>query len=107
MDPNQQGWNEEESTKKVSMMTLFNNTIESSKESHYWTDNALIQAVIGIWFAASHQPWINLHFVFLELCARPEYVQQLRDEIGSEGSLDYTKISKLPILDRRQSGSTL
>lgn len=41
----------------------------------------------------------NPHFVFLELCARPEYIQTLRGEISSEGSLDYTKISKLPILD--------
>lgn len=41
----------------------------------------------------------NLHFVFLELCARPEYVWQLRKEITSEGPLDYTKISKLPMLD--------
>lgn len=99
-------------------MTLFHNMIESSKDSQYWADNALIQAVIGNWFAASHQPWIvrypchlnrvfsfaisgekNLHSVFLELCARPEYIRQLRDEIVSEGSLDYSKISKLPILD--------
>lgn len=41
----------------------------------------------------------NLHFVFLELCARPEYVQQLRDEIGDQGPLDYTKMSELPLLD--------
>lgn len=41
----------------------------------------------------------NLHSVFLELCVRPEYIQQLLDEIFSEGSLDYSKISKLPILD--------
>lgn len=47
-------------------MTLFHNMIESSKDSQYWADNALIQAVIGNWFAAS---------------------------------LDYSKISKLPILD--------
>lgn len=92
--------------------------IESSKDSQYWTDDTLIQAVIGIWFAASHQPWVVrrpcnsklsfsyaesgvkiTHFILLELCARPEYIQQLRNEIGSEGSLDYTKMSKLPILD--------
>lgn len=32
--------------------------IVASAESSYWTHTALIQAIIGIWFAASHQPWI-------------------------------------------------
>lgn len=76
MDPNQQGWDQDESIKKVGLarhskfkdyhdnrlyclqMTMLHNMVESSKGSNYWTDNALIQAVIGIWFAAAHQPWI-------------------------------------------------
>ena len=39
-------------------MTLLHNMIEFSKESSYWNPNTLIQAIAGIWFAASHQPWI-------------------------------------------------
>ncbi|KAL9133122.1 MAG: hypothetical protein Q9175_005700 [Cornicularia normoerica] len=80
-------------------MTLFHNLIESSKGSDYWTPNMLIQAIVGMWFAASHQPWINLHFLLLELCARPEYVQLIRQEIRSQEKLDYATISSLPILD--------
>ena len=41
----------------------------------------------------------NLHFVFLELCSRPEYVKLIREEIGNQGALDYNGLSKLPILD--------
>ena len=41
----------------------------------------------------------NLHFIVLELCARPEYVQLLRQEIRSQEELDYESISSLPILD--------
>ncbi|KAL9123111.1 MAG: hypothetical protein Q9187_000340 [Circinaria calcarea] len=96
MGPGQCNWDEDENLKP---MTLLHNMIEFSKESSYWDPNTLIQAIAGIWFAASHQPWINLHFVFLELCNRPEYVQLLRDEIDSAKSLDYAEITKLPILD--------
>ena len=98
-------------------MTLLYNLIEASKDSSYWTDDALIQAIIGIWFGVSHQPWIvrpckhgicrkrlkfqhqNLHFVFLELCSRPEYVKLIREEISYQESLDYNGLSNLPILD--------
>ena len=99
-------------------MTMLHHMIEGAKESSYWTHDSLIQAVIGIWFAASHQPWIvcspnlktvkrrltfisikNLHFIFLELCGRPEYVKLIREELADQDSLDYAHLSKLPILD--------
>ena len=32
--------------------------MEASLESNYWTPIAVAQALLGIWFAASHQPWI-------------------------------------------------
>jgi len=89
--------------------------IEASADSKYWTHTLIIQAVLGIWFAASHQPWIvreplqlqetelihvqNLHFVFLELCARPEHVEMIHQEIKVAGTLDYEGINQLPILD--------
>ena len=115
MDSQSPNWDENEDVKSVSLdpllletllcsllphqMTLMYNLIETSRESSYWTPDLLIQAINGIWFAASHQPWINLHFMFLELCRRPEYVQLLRDEIDAQESLDYAHISKMPILD--------
>ncbi|MCJ1475924.1 hypothetical protein MMC13_004588 [Lambiella insularis] len=90
------GWHEKESLKPL---TLLHNMIEASKEYPYWTADRLIQAMVGIWFAASHQPWINLHFVLLELCDRPEYVELIRKEIESQEKLDYATISRLPVLD--------
>ena len=30
----------------------------SADNSKYWTDEILFQAMLGIWFAAAHQPWI-------------------------------------------------
>ncbi|KAA6408297.1 MAG: cytochrome P450 [Lasallia pustulata] len=73
--------------------------IKSSEGSSYWTPTMLTQAIAGIWFAGSHQPWINLHFVFLELCNRPDYADLLRREIAAHSSLDVTTITLLPLLD--------
>ena len=90
--------------------------LEASTDSKYWTHSLIIQAILGIWFAASHQPWIvgliesygnvllltfhqNLHFVFLELCARPEYVEMINQEIRAADKLNYESINRLPILD--------
>ena len=41
----------------------------------------------------------NLHFVFLELCARPDYADMIYGEIQSVKRLDYDSITNLPILD--------
>lgn len=98
-----------------SQITLLHNLIELSKDSDYWTAETLIQAVVGMWFAASHQPWVvifpgkqswwmltrlqYLHFLALELCARPEYVELLRHEIDAHEALDCETISSLPVLD--------
>jgi len=42
----------------------------------------------------------NLHFVLLEFCIRPEYVELVRGEIdGLKGRLDHETICQLPILD--------
>lgn len=42
---------------------------------------------------------MNLDFVVLELCSRPENIQILRDEIGEFPELDYEKLERLPLLD--------
>lgn len=95
--PDQDAWGEDDHLKSI---TLLHNMAEASEESSYWTPIAVIQALLGIWFAASHQPWINLHFVFLELCGRPEYIELIRSEIcAAKDRLDHETICQLPILD--------
>ncbi|KAL9074039.1 MAG: hypothetical protein Q9157_004529 [Trypethelium eluteriae] len=89
-------WDEKEPFKSI---TLLYNMIKLSEGSTYWTPDVLMQAVVGIWFAASHQPWVNLHCVFLELCERPEYIGILREELASSGDLNYKTLTELPILD--------
>lgn len=37
--------------------------IDASRDSSYWTPNIVVQALIGIWFAAAHQPWVVRLFV--------------------------------------------
>ncbi|MCJ1461139.1 hypothetical protein MMC28_011521 [Mycoblastus sanguinarius] len=96
MDPKH---NEVKEKETLGSMTLFYNMIEATRDMEYWSSNVLIQAIVGIWFAASHQPWTSLHFALLELCRHPEYIELLCEEIASQERLDYTTISTLPILD--------
>jgi cytochrome P450 len=65
----------------------------------YWTPQVISQSMLGIWFAASHQPWMNLDFVLPELCVRPEWQSLLREEIGDYATVDYARLEKLPLLD--------
>ena len=87
-------WTEDEHLRNL---TLLQNLKSASTSSSYWTTDLLIQAVLGIWFAASHQPWMNLHFVILELCNRPEWVDMLREEL--KDNLGLEAVTNLPLLD--------
>ncbi|KAE9372172.1 cytochrome P450 [Stipitochalara longipes BDJ] len=91
-----EAWDETEENKKL---TLIHKMAEFSDGSDYWTPESLSQAFLGIWFAAIHQPWMNLDFVLLELCSRPEYIELLREEIGDYAELDSALLEKLPLLD--------
>lgn len=75
------------------------NMTELTDASDYWNPELLSQSLLGIWFAASHQPWMNLHFVILELCARPEWQDDLRQEISQHAPLNYRSLEQLPLLD--------
>lgn len=50
-------------------------------------------------FASAHQPWMNLDFIVLQLCIRPEMQRILREEIGDIASMDYIQLRDLPLLD--------
>ena len=41
----------------------------------------------------------NLHFVLLELCSRPEYVEMIHKEVQSITTLDFEATNSLLILD--------
>lgn len=72
-----------------------------SDDSSYWNGPAMMsQNLLGVWFAASHQPWMTLHFILLELCVRPTWQKLLREEIEAAGpDLDYSALDGFPLLD--------
>ncbi|KAL8954598.1 MAG: hypothetical protein Q9183_007025 [Haloplaca sp. 2 TL-2023] len=77
-----------EEDKTLQSVTLLQNMIEASGESNYWTPEVLSQALLGYWFAASHQPWIV------------DYIELIRREIREMSSpQDADSISRLPLLD--------
>lgn len=75
------------------------NMEELTRTSDYWNPELLSQSLLGIWFAAAHQPWMNLNFIILELCARQEWQVALREELMKHDSLDYKTLEQLPLLD--------
>ncbi|MCJ1330549.1 hypothetical protein MMC10_007234 [Thelotrema lepadinum] len=87
--------------------TILHTMADTIRGHDYWNNDLLAQAILGIWFAASHQPWMNLDFTILELCARPDAVADLRSEIlstitdaGDETALDYQAVEhRMPLLD--------
>ncbi|KAI1471052.1 cytochrome P450 [Daldinia caldariorum] len=86
-------------SKQSQRLTILHNIITLADSSDYWNPDLLSQSLLGIWFAASHQPWMNLHFVLLELCTRKEWQNALRQEIEQYGPLDYKGLEQLPLLD--------
>lgn len=72
-----------------------------SEDSSYWDGAAMkSQNLLGVWFAASHQPSINLYFILIELSARPDWQKILRQELKNSGqTLDYRTLDNLPLLD--------
>ena len=48
-------WNESPAVKKL---TIAGNMRELTQDNEYWTPDVSAQALLGIWFAAAHQPWM-------------------------------------------------
>ncbi|XRM44127.1 hypothetical protein ABZX51_007273 [Aspergillus tubingensis] len=85
---------------EIKKLTLLYHMVDlSTADRSYWTPERLSQSLLGLWLAASHQPWVNLHAILVELCLRPEWQDALRDEaLQSQDDLA-SKINELPLLD--------
>ncbi|EAT76903.1 hypothetical protein SNOG_15808 [Parastagonospora nodorum SN15] len=69
-------------------------------DSEYWNGpEHQAQSLLGMWFAAAHQPWMNIDFIMLHLCRRPDIQEALIEEIGSLEDLTYDRLMELPLLD--------
>jgi cytochrome P450 len=68
-------------------------------DSDYWNPELLSQSLLGIWFAAAHQPWMFLDFVLLELSSRLDWQHALQQELDAFAPSSYHELEKLPLLD--------
>ncbi|KAF2704077.1 putative cytochrome P450 [Pleomassaria siparia CBS 279.74] len=89
-------WTEPEKTKTL---TIAHNMTQMTDDSDYWDPELLSQSLLGIWFAAAHQPWMFLDFVLLELCARQDWQNAIQEEIDTLAPSNYDQLEKLPLLD--------
>jgi cytochrome P450 len=70
----------------------------SGRERTRWTPEKVVQALLGVWFAAVHQPAISLVYALDDLCRHTELVETLRTKI-LENSLEGKSIDEVPLLD--------
>ncbi|KAL5392300.1 hypothetical protein DPSP01_000814 [Paraphaeosphaeria sporulosa] len=97
MGAGRDAWDEKPEMKKL---TLAWNMAELTADSKYWQGpEHLAQSLLGIWFAAAHQPWMFLDFIILILAVRPDLQEAIRQEVRDSGPLDYSVIHRLPLLD--------
>lgn len=83
------------SAKPVDVIQLF---IEADARKNTWTAQKIVQVVLGIWFAAVHQPAMSLVYALSDLCQHPEYQDALEKELG-DGLADGKDLDNLPLLD--------
>ncbi|KAL4738245.1 cytochrome P450 [Aspergillus similis] len=92
-----ESWDEPPETKKLTLLYHLFELSEPNRD--YWTPESLSQSILGLWLAASHQPWVNLHAILLELCVRPEWQDALCKEALEHQDDLANKIDQLPLLD--------
>ncbi|PVH92176.1 cytochrome P450 [Periconia macrospinosa] len=97
MGAGRDAWDEDPAIREL---TFAWNIASIGLDSEYWNGpEHLAQTLLGVWFAAAHQPWMNLDFLLLQLCRRPDTQEALRQEIGTLEGLNYAKLMDLPFLD--------
>lgn len=80
-------------------LTIAHNMTEMTDGSDYWDPELLSQSLLGIWFAAAHQPWMFLDFILLELSTRLDWQHALQKELDTLAPSSYHELEKLPLLD--------
>ncbi len=87
-----------DSTSTAKPMDVIQFFIEADARKNAWPAHRIVQVVLGIWFAAVHQPAMSLVYALGDLCQHPEYVNALKKELG-DGSADRKYLESMPLLD--------
>ncbi|XDG09977.1 hypothetical protein ABKA04_009592 [Annulohypoxylon sp. FPYF3050] len=74
--------------------------IDTAPANLGWGPRRVTYEVIAIWFGSVHALSATVTYVLFDLCAHPEYVDILREEVQSSAFDDFMKTTKgLPLLD--------
>lgn len=73
--------------------------IEADARKNAWTAQKIVQVVLGIWFAAVHQPAMSLVYALSDICQHPEYQDALEKELGDGSSADGKDLDSMSLLD--------
>ncbi|KUI69918.1 Ent-kaurene oxidase [Cytospora mali] len=57
--------------------------VDANSRKGEWTAHKIVQVLLGIWFAAVHQPALTIVYALEDLCEHPEFVEPLRRELSA------------------------
>lgn len=69
------------------------------KESSAWSAEKIVQVILGIWFAAIHQPAISIFYALQDLLDHPELLAPLRHDLSTVSSHSADSLDNLPLVD--------
>lgn len=87
-----------DNTSTTKPMDIIQYFIEAGARRNAWTAQKIVQVVLGIWFAAIHQPAMSLVYALSDIRQHPEYKCALEKELG-DGSPDGKDLESMPLLD--------
>jgi len=74
-------------------------THQKKSSSAPWSAEKIVQVILGIWFAAVHQPAISIVYALQDLLDHPEYLEPLRRDLSSISPYSAAGLERLPLLD--------
>ncbi|KAL6719191.1 ADP-ribosylation factor protein 3 [Lecanora helva] len=72
--------------------------VDANSKKNTWSARKIIQVILGVWFAALHQPALSLTYLLDDLCNYPEYVELLREELETH-DVTGDNLENLALLD--------
>ncbi|KAF7884731.1 uncharacterized protein EAF02_005067 [Botrytis sinoallii] len=73
--------------------------VDANSPKNEWSAQKIVQVIMGIWFAAVHQPALSIVYALEDLREHPEYVGLLRAELAEMLSANEENLDSLLLLD--------
>ncbi|KAH7311256.1 cytochrome P450 [Stachybotrys elegans] len=91
--------NSNQAQNDVDCIQFFMDSTRTNTRKNGWSTEKIVQVLLGIWFAAVHQPAIALVYALEDLCAHPQFADGIHEEASALSTPSYEAIDSLPLLE--------